>query len=61
MEPLDTTGNLPKCLCVAWSLTTINSDGKIILQVMNISPDSIKVYKGMKLGQMVSRHNILEL
>ena len=59
IEPSDAIGGLPKYLCVARSLTTITPGNKVILQVMNISPSPIKVYKGMTLGQIISKQNIL--
>ena len=59
IEPADAIGGLPKYLCVARSLSTITPANKVILQVMNISPSPIKVYKGMKLGQIVSKQNVL--
>ena len=59
IEPSDTTGSLPNYLCVAWSLTTVIPGNRVILQVMNISPSLIKIYKGMKLAQIIPKQNIL--
>ena len=59
VEPSDTIGNLPKHLCVARSLATITPDNMVIVQVMNVSPSPVKVYRGMKLGQITPRESIL--
>ena len=59
IKPSDAIGSLPKYLCIARSLATVTSDDKVILQVMNISPGPIEVYRGMKLGQIIPKQNIL--
>ena len=59
VEPSDTIGNLPKHLCVARSLATITPDNMVIVQVVNVSPSPIKMYRGMKLGQITPRESIL--
>ena len=37
---------LPKHLCVARSLGKVSSNGSVLLQVMNVSPTTVTVYKG---------------
>ena len=59
IEPSDAMGSLPKYLCVARSLATVSPDNKVILQVMNTNQSPVKVYRGMKLGQLILRENIL--
>ena len=59
IKPSDTIGNFPNYLCVTQSLTTVISDNRVILQVMNISPSLIKINKGMKLAQIIPKQNIL--
>ena len=39
---------LPKHLCVARSLGHVSSDGSIMVQVMNVSPCAVKVYRGVQ-------------
>ena len=56
VEP--SSGSPPIILCVAWTLSPVLA-GKVILQVMNVSPSPIKLYKGMKLGEATPRHNVL--
>ena len=50
---------LPKHLCVAHSLGRILSEGSILVQVMNVSPTAVKVYKGIQLGQFVPQRNLI--
>ena len=59
IEPSDTIGSLPNYLCVAWSLTTVIPGNRVILQVMKISPNPVKIYKGMKLAQIIPIQNIV--
>jgi len=59
IEPSDAIGSLPKYLCVAQSLATVSPDNKVVLQVMNTNPSPVKVYRDMKLGQIIPRENIL--
>ena len=47
VEPVD---SLPDTLCVARSLSTVHHN-EIVMQVMNISPSSVKAFQGMTLGQ----------
>eukprot|EP00731_Ephydatia_muelleri_P010420 Em0005g1006a len=50
---------LPKHLCVARSLGQVLSEGSILVQVMNVSPTAVKVYKGIQLGQFVPQRNLI--
>ena len=59
VEPSDTIGNLPKHMCVARSLATIIPDNMVIVQILNVSPSPVKVYRGMKLGHIIPRESIL--
>lgn len=48
----------PTHLCVAQTLSPVLS-GKVNLQVMNVSPTPVTIYKGMKLGEATPRHNVM--
>ena len=50
---------LPKHLCAARSLGRVLSEGSILVQVMNVSPTAVKVYKGIQLGQFVPQRNLI--
>ena len=52
---------LPKHLGVARSLGHVSSDGSIMVQVMNVSPCAVKVYRGVQLGVFVPQNDILLL
>ncbi|KAL5479659.1 hypothetical protein EMCRGX_G023211 [Ephydatia muelleri] len=52
---------LPKHLCVARSLGHVSSDGSIMVQVMNVSPCAVKVYRGVQLGVFVPQNDLLLL
>ena len=49
--------NLPNYLHVARSLSSIH-DNQVTIQIMNISPSPIKLFKGMKLGIVTPEQNI---
>ena len=57
LEPSDSSG-LPKHLLVVRSLSEVGQDQKVFAQVMNISPDTVKLYKGMKVGEFAPRQYI---
>ena len=59
IEPSSTTAGLPKHVCVARSLSKIMPNNKVILQIMNVSPSPVKMYKGMRLGCITPEQNIL--
>ena len=50
--------NLPNHLRVARSLSRVH-DNQVTIQVMNISPSPVKLFKGMKLGVVTPEQNIL--
>ena len=50
--------NLPNYLRVAHSLSSIH-DNQVTIQIMNISPSPIKLFKGMKLGIVTPEQTIL--
>jgi len=52
IEPFDASAGLPKHVHIACSLCTIMPNNEVFLQVMNISPSPVKMYKGMKLGRI---------
>ena len=49
----------PTNLCIARTLTPVRSGKEVILQVMNVSPTPVTIYKGMKLGEAIPRHHVL--
>lgn len=49
---------LPKHLCVARSLGRVSSEGSILVQMMNVSPTAVKVYKGIQLGRFVPQRDL---
>ena len=59
IEPSNTTAGLPKHVCVARSLSKVMPNNEVILQIMNVSPSPVKMYKGMRLGCITPVQNIL--
>jgi transposase InsO family protein len=57
VEP--TSGAPPTNLCIARTLTPVQSGKEVIVQVMNVSPTPVTIYKGMKLGEAIPRHHVL--
>ena len=57
LEP--TSSAPPTNLCIALTLTPVQSGKEVILQMMNISPTPITIYKGMKLGEATPRYNVM--
>eukprot|EP00731_Ephydatia_muelleri_P031115 Em0022g629a len=49
---------LPKHLCVARSLGRVLSEGSILVQVMNVSPTAVKVYKATVNRREVTTFNL---
>ena len=49
---------LPDHLYVACSLGLVEN-GQVAIQVMNVSPSPVRVFKGMRLGTATPEHNIL--
>ena len=52
------SSNFPKHVLVARSLSEVGQDQKVVAQVMNISPDTVKLYKGMKVGELTPRQHV---
>ena len=54
------TVRLPKHLCVARSLGKVSSNVLVLIQVMNVSPTAVTVYKGTTctLAEFVPQRNI---
>ena len=46
-------------VCLARSLSPVLSGKEVILQVMNISPTPVTIFKGMRLGEAIPRHSVL--
>ena len=59
IEPSSAVSGLPKHVCVARSLSKVTSSNQVLLQIMNVSPSPVKMYKGMKLGCITPLQNIL--
>ena len=59
IEPPSTGSGLPKHVAVARSLSKVTSSNEVVLQIMNVSPSPVKMYKGMKLGYITPMQNIL--
>ena len=57
IEPM--SGAPPTNVCVARSLSPVLSGKEVILQVMNISPTLVTIFKGMRLGEAIPRHSLL--
>ena len=57
VEPM--SGTPPTNFCIARTLSPVTSGREVILQVMNISPTPITIYKGMMLGEAIPRHNVM--
>ena len=55
---IEPVASLPKHLCVARSLGRVSFRGSILVQMMNVSPAVVNVYKGTQLGQFVPQRNI---
>ena len=59
IEPPSTGSGLPKHVAVARSLSKVTSSNEMLLQIMNVSPSPVKMYKGMKFGYITPLQNIL--
>ena len=57
MEPIN--GSPPTHISVARTLSCVLSGNQVALQIMNTSPTPVINYKGMKLGEVTPRHNVL--
>ena len=49
----------PKHICVARSLSPFANGSDILLQVMNISPTPVTIYKGTNMATMVPEHSVM--
>ena len=56
IEPLQ---KLPAQFCVARPISPLVGDNEIIIQVMNVSPTPVTLYKGMKLATATPEKNVL--
>ena len=50
---------LPTHMCLARSLSPLTNSADVVLQVMNISPTPVTIYKGMKLATASPQHSVL--
>ena len=57
VEPIN--GSPPTHISVTWTLSCVLSGNQVALQIMNTSPTPVTIYKGMKLGEVTPRHNVL--
>ena len=48
---------------VSRSMSGVQCDGRVLLQIMNISPDMVRIHKGTKLGDFtpVQHVHIIEM
>ena len=60
MEPLDKVSRSIH-LGVARCLSTLNNDSEVVLQVMNVDPTPITLYKGMRLATALPEREILTI
>ena len=58
-EPSSTTAGLLKHVCVTQSLSKVMPNNKVLLQIMNVSPSPVKMYKGTRLGCITPVQNIV--
>ena len=49
VEPVD--NGQPKHLLIGWTLSQLSPKGEVLFQVLNVSPEPVKIYQGTKLGQ----------
>ena len=57
VEPVDKSQ--PKHLLIGRTLSQISSEGEVLVQVMNVSPEPVKIHQGTKLGVFTSSQAIL--
>ena len=58
VEPLDST-SIPSHILCARSLSCVDSQHCLLVEVINGSPEPIKLYKGTKIAQFYSMHCVL--
>ena len=56
---IESLEKLPAQFCVARSISPLVGDNEIIIQVMNVSPTPLTLYKGMKLATATPEKNVL--
>ena len=56
---VDPLARSPTHICVAHSLSPLTNNTDILLQVMNISPTPVTIYKGTKLATMTPEHDVM--
>ena len=49
----------PKNLCIARTPSLVRSGQEVVLQVMNVGPTPITIYKGIKLREATPQHNLM--
>ena len=49
----------PTYLCIVRTFSPVMSGKEVVLQVMNVSPTQITIYKSMRLGEATPRHNVM--
>ena len=54
VEPVDK--GQPKHLLIGWTLSQVSPEGEVLLQVLNVSPEPVKIYQGTKLGVFTPSH-----
>ena len=57
VEPM--SGAPHMSLCILRTLSPVTLRKVVILQMMNVSPTPITIYKGMKLGEAPPRNNVM--
>ena len=60
VEPLH-TASLPAHICVACSLSMLRNNTDVILQIMNVSPTPVTLYKGMRLAMATPEKEVLTI
>ena len=55
------SGGVPKHLLVARTLSRVSPATEVVLQVVNMAPETLKLYKGTRVGQFTSRKYILQM
>ena len=60
VEPLQGT-SIPAHVCVARSLSALCNNTDVVLQVMNVGPTAVTLYKGMRLATATAEKEILTI
>ena len=59
VEPVDK--GQPKHLLIGRTLSQVSPEGEVLLQVLNVSPDPVKIYQDTKLGVFTPSYSICTL